>query len=159
MVRALALLPADCRLLIFGEGNQRVRLLRLARRLGVAERLDLPGYTNNPFSRVTRADIFILSSRFEGSPNALTEAMAVGTPVVTTDCPGGPREILADGRFGHLVPVGDHRALAAAVAATLDAPPGPTLLQEAVTHFELTPAVDAYLRVLGLAAQTGTAIM
>jgi glycosyltransferase involved in cell wall biosynthesis len=155
MVRALALLPADCRLVIFGEGPQRRRLLELAARLGVDDRFDLPGHTDNPFAHVARADLFLLSSRFEGSPNALTEALAVGTPAVATDCPSGPREILASGRYGRLVPVGDYRALAKAAGETLERPPAPALLAEAVARFDVTTTVDAYLRVLGLTADAG----
>ncbi|AGA90210.1 glycosyltransferase [Thioflavicoccus mobilis 8321] len=151
MLRAFALLPTDCRLVIFGEGRQRQRLVTLANRLGIAERVSLPGHTDNPFSSLARADLFVLSSRFEGSPNVITEALAVGTPVVATDCPSGPREILADGRFGRLVPVGDHQALATAMGATLTRPIAGAELAAAVTRFELAPAIAAYQRALGLA--------
>lgn len=149
-LRALAQAPQDCRLVVFGEGSQRSRLLDLAAELGVSKRFDLPGHTDNPFAHLARADLFLLTSRFEGSPNALIEALAVGTPVVATDCPSGPREILDDGRFGRLVPVGDHRALATAITETLANPPLPTQLDEAVVCFERDDAVAAYLRALGL---------
>ena len=77
--------------------------------------MDLVGFQANPYPFIARASLFALSSAWEGSPNALTEAMALGTPVVSTDCPSGPRELLDGGRFGPLVPVGDHQALAAAI--------------------------------------------
>jgi glycosyltransferase involved in cell wall biosynthesis len=150
MLRAFALLPTDARLVIFGEGRQRDQLLTLARELGVAERFDLPGHTDNPFSHVARADVFVLSSRFEGSPNALLESLAVGTPAISTDCPSGPREILADGRFGALVPVASPGALADAVLETLERPPTGALLEEAVARFDHARAVHNYLRLMGL---------
>jgi len=157
MVRALALLPSDFRLVIFGEGRQRKDLLALARKLGVAARFDLPGHTDNPFSHVARADVFVLSSRFEGSPNALLESLAVGTPAVSTDCPSGPREILGDGRYGRLAPIGQPRALAEAVLGILAAPPTGTMLTEALTRFDLDHTVREYLRVMGFAGRLRSA--
>jgi glycosyltransferase involved in cell wall biosynthesis len=149
-LRAVALLPADVRLVIFGEGPQRSDLSSLAAKLGIGDRTDLPGFTENPFSAVTRADVFVLSSTFEGSPNVLLEALAVRTPVVATDCPGGPRELLGQGRFGRLVPVGQPRALAEAIVATLEHPPTPELFDEAVAGFQIDRAVAEYARVLRL---------
>jgi glycosyltransferase involved in cell wall biosynthesis len=149
MLRALALLPPDFRLVIFGEGRQKDRLLALAGRLGVAERFDLPGHTDNPFAHLARADVFVLSSLFEGSPNSLLEALAVGTPAVSTDCPSGPREILEEGRYGRLVPVGHPRALAEAVLDVLERPPTASMLEEALSRFDLARAVQAYLRAMG----------
>lgn len=151
LLRAFARLPRDFRLVVFGDGPQRDGLLVLARRLGVADRFDLPGHIGNPFSHLARADAFVLSSRFEGLPNALIEALSVGTPAVSTDCPSGPREILCEGRYGALVPVGQHRALASAIAQTIERPPAAALLEEAVRRFDLGDAVRHYLRVMGLA--------
>ncbi len=150
MLRAFSRLPPDFRLVVFGEGRQRDRLLALAGKLVVADRFDLPGHTDNPFSHLARADAFVLSSRFEGSPNALIEALAVGTPAVSTDCPSGPREILGDGRYGALAPVSDDRALAEAIEATLGHPPAPALLEEAISRFDLDYAVGQYLQAMGL---------
>lgn len=150
MLRAFARLPGDFRLVVFGEGRQRPRLQALAEKLGVAGRFDLPGYADNPFPYLERADLFVLSSRFEGSPNALLESLAVGTPAVSTDCPSGPREILGEGCYGMLVPVGDYRKLADAILDTLDRPPSDTLLEEAVQRFDLGHAVQQYAEALHL---------
>lgn len=155
MLRALVLLPPDVRLVIFGEGRQRRRLSALAEHLGIAERIALPGFSDNPFAHVARADAFVLSSRFEGSPNALLEALAVGTPAIATDCPSGPREILGDGRYGPLVPIGDPRALADAILATLENPPAAALLDQAAERYALDRAVRAYLLTMGLAGLAG----
>ena len=157
MLRALALLPPDVRLVIFGDGRQRRRLAVLAERLGVAQRIDLPGFTNNPFAHVSRADAFVLSSRFEGSPNALLEALAVGTPAIATDCPSGPREILDHGRYGRLVPIGDPRALADAILETLVNPPDAALLDEAAQRYRLDHAVQSYLQILGMSEHAAQA--
>ncbi len=149
MLSALALLPKDHRLIIYGEGKQRSKLETLARRLGIAERCDLPGRSENPFSCVARADVFLLSSRFEGFPNALLEATALGTPSVSTDCPSGPRELLNGGRYGELVPIGDARAMADAISRTLQHPPAKDCLDEALRRLEIDRATDQYLDALG----------
>jgi len=149
LLRALALLPGDIRLVIFGEGKQRPRLEALAQRLGLGGRVDLPGYTSNPFAHVARADLFVLSSRFEGFCNALLEALVVGTPAVSTDCPSGPREILDGGRFGRLVPMGKPQLMAEAILQTLDDPPPPAMLSVAVARLQIEQAVPRYLDALG----------
>lgn len=110
------------RLIIFGEGVLRAELLEQAVALGVAERFDLPGYTHDPLAEVAAADCFVLSSRFEGSPNALVEALSTGTPVVSTRCPYGPPEILDDGAIAPLVAVDDPDALAQAITVELTLP-------------------------------------
>ena len=118
LLRAFALVAAEriVRLVIIGDGAERDRLLELARELGIADSFDLPGFQRNPFAWMARARVFVMSSIFEGAPNALVQAMACGTTVVSTDCPGGTGEILGDGAWGALTPVGDHRALAAAIS-------------------------------------------
>lgn len=155
LIRAFARLRATrrCRLLILGEGRLRADLLALARDLGVAADLALPGFRPRPYAAMAHADLLVSSSRWEGLPFVLVEALAVGTPVVATDCPSGPREVLRDGRIGPLVPVGDAAALAAAMAAVLAAPPTRARLQAAVRRFEIEAASSAYLAALGLPAQ------
>lgn len=134
-------------LLILGEGEQRAELELLAQQLGVADDVRMPGYEPNPFKYMRRAAVFVLSSRYEGLPNALIQAMACGCPVVATDCLSGPREILADGKYGALVPVGDADALAQAILQGLEgripaAPP------EWLLQFEENHIVEQYLQVL-----------
>lgn len=135
-------------LLILGEGGERRRLTRLAQRLGIAADVRLPGFVENPFAVFARADLFVLSSRFEGSSNVLLEALACGCRIVSADCPSGPREILEDGRFGPLVPVGDADALAHAIGQVLDHPPDPDLLRARARFFAVDAAIDRYLAVL-----------
>jgi glycosyltransferase involved in cell wall biosynthesis len=152
LVRAFARLceTRPARLMILGEGRQRSRLERLAAGLGVADRLALPGFVDNPYAFMAHADLFVLSSVWEGSPNVLIEALAAGVPVVATDCESGPREILDGGRYGPLVPVGDVDALARAMAATLAAPPDRESLRAGAAPYTLEASARAYLDALGL---------
>lgn len=140
-----ALRPA--RLLVLGEGPLRGELETRARDLGVADDVRLPGFVDNPFSRMRHCAAYAMSSLWEGLPTVLIEALACGARVVSTDCPSGPREILAEGRFGRLVPMSDPPALARALAATLDegrAPPGP----ESWSPYELETVVARYRTLL-----------
>ena len=114
-----------CRLVILGDGPLREGLVDLAVELGVREDVDLPGFAANPFAHMARCGVFVLSSRWEGLPNVLIQALASGAQVVATDCPSGPSEVLDDGRYGRLVPVDDVAAMAAAIAEALHAPKPP----------------------------------
>ena len=136
------------RLIVLGEGPLRTDLEALARTLGIAADVALPGFVDNPFAYMARAAVFALSSAWEGLPGVLVEALAVGCPVVSTDCPSGPAEILAGGTYGRLVPVGDSPTLAAALSATLDAPLPRDLLQRRAQAFSLDRVMDRYLEVL-----------
>ena len=122
LIRAFSRLPDTCRLVILGEGEGRPALEALAKDLGVAERIDLPGFVDNPYPALRAADCFVLSSRWEGLPTVLIEALAFDTPVVATDCDSGPAEILEGGAWGRLVPTVDPQRLAEAIAAALDGP-------------------------------------
>jgi glycosyltransferase involved in cell wall biosynthesis len=139
------------KLLILGEGEERSNLERLAIELGIQNDVSMPGFVDNPFAFMAKASVFVLSSAWEGFGNVLVEALACGCPVVATDCRSGPREILDNGRYGRLVPVGDHEALAKAILETLDNPDFPadrqTRLQRAM-EFSIDAAVDKYLKVL-----------
>ncbi|MGQ9367811.1 glycosyltransferase [Azospirillum sp. ST 5-10] len=123
LVRAVARLRGErpARLLILGDGEEREALTRLAGRLGFGDAFALPGFVANPLPYMGAAAAFVLSSRWEGMPGVLIEAMACGCPVVSTDCPGGSAEVLGGGALGPLVPVGDDAALAAAIRTVLDA--------------------------------------
>ncbi len=112
-----ARIPA--RLLILGDGPDRARLEAAVAALGLTESVSLPGFAPNPYAYMVRAAAYVLSSRWEGLPTVLIEALACGLPIVSTDCPSGPREILQGGRYGSLVPVGDVEALAVALEASL----------------------------------------
>jgi glycosyltransferase involved in cell wall biosynthesis len=139
------------RLIILGKGEERDVLRALADSLGISARVDFPGWLPNPHAVISRASVFVLSSRYEGFPNALLEAMACGTPVVSTDCPSGPREIL-EGEAGLLVPNEDPAAMAGALQALLSDP----LLRERVgrrgkarveERYSLGKMVSAYERL------------
>jgi glycosyltransferase involved in cell wall biosynthesis len=154
LIRAFARIrqKRPVRLIILGDGRDRGELLRCAERAGVADDVDLPGFQANPYAWLARVQAFILSSAWEGSPNALTEAMALGVPVASTDCRSGPRELLAGGRFGPLVPVGDQQALANAIAKVLDEPLPAYELRAAVADYSAQVSAGRYLEVLGLAS-------
>lgn len=112
----------DLNLIILGEGNERAGLERLAGGLGLRERVFMPGFQINPYPFFARADVFALSSRFEALPTVVLEALCLGLPVVATDCPYGPREILGDARYGVLVPPESPAALARGIDALLSSP-------------------------------------
>jgi glycosyltransferase involved in cell wall biosynthesis len=122
LLRAVALLPSDrnWRLAIVGAGVQRPTLETYARDLGLGGRATFVGEVDDPFAWMMRAQVAVCASIYEGLGNAVIEALACGTPVVSTDCPYGPREILEGGRYGALTPVGDAAAMAAAIGAALD---------------------------------------
>lgn len=153
LIRAFALvrqkLPA--RLMIISEGEERPKLNALVKELGLDNDVALPGFVDNPYSIMKHARIFVLSSLWEGLPTVLIEAMALGTPVVSTDCPSGPAEILDGGKWGQLVPVRDEKALAAAIIAELNKErvSDPS---ECIKRFSLNPIVAEYSKILGLDA-------
>ena len=134
-------------LVILGEGKQRRSLVQLSKQLAIAEDVVFPGFMHNPYAWMASADLFVLSSAWEGSPGVLIEAMACGCPVVGTRCPSGPEEILANGRYGALVPVGDEEALAEAMLSTLTSPPQADLLKQRAREYSLSAAVAGYLKV------------
>lgn len=137
----------DLRLVIIGSEKsaaEKEALFSLADELGIRDRLDLPGGVANPFAYMAKSALLACSSKWEGLPAMLIEALAVGTPVVSTDCPSGPREVLADESLGRLVPVGDDQALARAMAATLDDPPESERLIRSADRFTIQASVDAY---------------
>lgn len=152
LIRAFSLVQREiaARLVILGVGDDLPGLQSLAAELNVGRDVELPGFSPNPYAYMARAGVFVLSSAWgEGLPTVLLEAMALGTPVVSTDCPEGPRELLHDGEYGALVPVRDPQALARAITQTLRGTRR-SLPREALRQFELSTAVDAYVDELRL---------
>ena len=155
LVRAFALVRQRCsaRLMILGDPDDREPLIKpqlqaLVQELGIEGEVALPGFVENPYAYMAGAAVFVLSSIYEGFGNVVAEAMAAGTSVVSTDCESGPAEILANGEYGRLVPVGDVNALADAIVATLNNPTDPEVLQQRTKAFSLETVVDQYLEVL-----------
>lgn len=135
------------RLVVVGDGPERDGLGVLARDLGIAAVVDFVGFQTNPAAFMANANVLAVSSVYEGCPVVVLEAMACGTQVVSTDCPSGPRELLADGKLGRLVPVGDALALAAALLDTLDQPVAPSLLRAGARPHSADIAADGYLNL------------
>jgi glycosyltransferase involved in cell wall biosynthesis len=150
LIRAFALLreAADARLMILGDGGLRGDLMALAEAEGLSGRVLMPGFVIDPGPYYRSADLFVLSSDYEGFGNVIVEALACGVPVVSTDCRSGPAEILEGGRFGRLVPVGDAPAFAAAMGEALDAPHDRAALQRRADDFSTAKAADRYLELL-----------
>ncbi len=142
---ALACSRRPLRLLVLGEGDLRPELERLVRQLGLDADVAFEGFVANPFAYMARASVLVLASAWEGLSNVLLEALACGCPVVSTDCPSGPREILEGGRYGTLVPVGDPAALAEALLAALHRSADPERLRARARGFSVTAAADGYL--------------
>lgn len=149
LLRAFARLEnLDTRLLLLGEGTETKRLKDLAVTLGVANRVDFPGFVDNPFKYMAKADIFVLSSWYEGFGNVLIEAMATGCPVVATDCPSGPSEILEGGTYGPLVPVKNEKMMSESIKDVLQDPIDRSALISRANDFSIDKASKKYERVL-----------
>jgi len=141
----------DARLLILGgeQGAEGIETMKAcAQSSGVADKVIIPGAVPNPTAYYLSANLFVLSSDTEGFGNVIVEALACGLPVVSTDCPYGPAEILADGRYGRLSPVGDADALARAILEALDSPHDPDALKRRAAEFALEGVAENYLRLL-----------
>ncbi|MCD1636367.1 glycosyltransferase [Martelella mediterranea] len=148
LLRAFAQLERpEARLMFVGEGAGRDALLKLAKELGIADRVIFAGFQSDPTPFYKTADLFVLTSNYEGFGNVIVEALACGTPVVSTDCPSGPAEILDFGRFGRLVPVGDAISLTRAITASLDTQVGRDVLKERAADFAPSKASERYLRL------------
>lgn len=148
LIRAFALVRKvrAARLMILGEGEERPRLEALVQELGLEDDIQLPGFVENPYKYMKRSALFVLSSRWEGLPTVLIEAAALGVPVISTDCPSGPAEILGE-REDLLVPVGDVAALARGICRSLAQPLSQRI---EVDRYTLHHAVARYGEALGV---------
>ncbi|HBT83962.1 MAG TPA: glycosyl transferase [Desulfuromonas sp.] len=151
LIKSFALVrrQLECRLMILGEGPERQALQQLVAELGLGEAVALPGFVPNPFPYMRQARLLVLSSRHEGLPNVLIQAMALGTAVIATDCPSGPAEILDQGNFGPLVAIGDTDAMAAAMVSLLTCPPSAASkmrLMERAANYHVDRILQDYLR-------------
>jgi glycosyltransferase involved in cell wall biosynthesis len=143
----------ECRLIILGEGPQRQELESLAKKLNISDDIYMPGNVNNPYKYMNNSDVFVLSSAWEGFGNVVVEALACGCPVVSTDCPSGPSEILSKGEFGTLVPVGDYTEMANSIINVLDSNIEEGKLIERSEKFHPSNITDKYLKVMERACE------
>ena len=137
----------SARLIILGDGQLRAELTKFAESLGIKDDVDFPGFASNPYAFMSRASVFASSSLWEGLPNSLLEALALGVPIVSTDCETGPREILRDGADGILVPVGDVSRFAEGLYTALSADSGPIVGRESIDRFRVDSVVQQYIDV------------
>jgi len=145
LLRAFARLDDErTRLVLLGRGPETDSIRRLAEELGITDRVYFPGFVDNPFKYMANADVFVLSSWYEGFGNVLIEAMATGCPVVSTDCPSGPSEILQAGTYGPLVPVKDPEQMADAIGHVLADPPSRTNLEDRANEFSVERITKQY---------------
>lgn len=138
----------NSRLMLVGKGHLEDRLRALASQLRISDRVIFAGFYENPAAFYRTADLFVLSSDYEGFSNVITEALSYGLPVVATDCPGGSRESLVDGKYGTLVPVGDCGALAQAMVKTLTNRPDLEFLKQRAADFSLEKIAQQYLDIM-----------
>lgn len=148
LLSAFALLRErqPARLIILGEGELEAELKQRAIELGIADDVDFPGFQANPYSWMRAADLYVMSSRWEGLPNSLIEALACGARIVSTDCPTGPAEILEDGRWGGLVRVANPEELTMAIDVALDSAPHAS--GRGLTRFDAEHVRNQYLALL-----------
>lgn len=155
MLKAFAAMKTQARLLILGEGPLRDDIALLSEKLGVSERIYMKGFVDNPLAYMKKCDLFVLSSRWEGFGNVLVEALLCGLPVVSTDCKAGPAEILDDGKYGTLVPVGNAEALAQAMDAALSEKTEPAQQKQRAMDFTVENSADRYEEIIKEVAGAG----
>lgn len=150
LIRAVAQVQRqrEVKLLILGEGELREELQDLAVELGVSENIWLPGFRSNPVTYLNHANCFVLSSNWEGFGNVVVEALGVGVPVVSTDCPSGPSEILAAGKYGTLTAPGNWGEMAEAIIATLNSTTDSEALKVRAAEFNPEKQAARYLEIL-----------
>jgi glycosyltransferase involved in cell wall biosynthesis len=138
----------NAELLILGKGPERKEIELLINELNLKEYVHLPGFKKHQFAYLKGADLFVLSSAWEGFGNVIVESLACGIPVVSTDCKSGPAEILQYGKYGRLVPVGDHKTLAYAILEELDKEHDPEILKQRASDFTVDKIAAQYLCLL-----------
>ncbi len=138
----------NTKLIILGEGEDRADLEGLIKELKLEDSVDLYGFVDNPYSYMAKASVFVLSSKHEGLPTVLIEAMACGTQVISTDCPSGPAEILENGKYGRLVGVGDVNALAKEIEDAINDLVDTKELQQRAKYFSVERATEKYLKLI-----------
>lgn len=149
LINAFSLLEkeVDAKLIILGDGPEREYLREVAKTLGIADKVDMPGFTTNPYAFMAKSDLFVLSSMYEGLPTVLVEALACGTAVVSTNCPSGPYEILEAGRLGILVDDANPKSLAVAMKKALTEP-APKAMPQDLQKYTLEYACSEYLKLI-----------
>lgn len=150
LIRAFAELSTtrEARLVLAGEGERTHKYREIADELGVSDGVSMPGFVDNIHRYMYHSDVFALSSRWEGLSLVLIEAMGCGTPVVSTDCPSGPAEVLENGKYGPLVSVGSHTELADAIGRTLENPISSNQLRSRAQDFSIESATESYASLL-----------
>jgi glycosyltransferase involved in cell wall biosynthesis len=152
LLRAFAILrrQVDARLVFLGDGEERKNLEALTQQLQLETSVSFWGNITNPLPYMKRAQVLALSSVVEALPTVLIEAMAMNLPIVATDCPTGPREILSGGAYGTLVPVGDSERLAEALLDRLRDPSDPVIPEKALERFQHDHVIEQYLEIMGV---------
>jgi glycosyltransferase involved in cell wall biosynthesis len=140
----------NARLIILGEGEQRILIEREIKKNNLKDSVILPGFVRDPLRYMKHSSLFVLSSNWEGLPTVLVEALACGCPVVSTDCPSGPREILDEGKYGKLVPTNDSSALGNAILESLDSKIDREILRRRAAEYSIEKVTDRYINILGL---------
>lgn len=150
LIKAFSLVHerTPARLVILGEGKERSHIESLINQLNLGKDVYMPGFVDNPFSYMSNSKVFVLSSGTEGLPGSLIQALACGCPVVSTDCPNGPAEILDGGKYGYLTPVGDVEALADRILRVLSGE-AKSIDPKWLDQFNIDPVVDKYLAAIG----------
>jgi glycosyltransferase involved in cell wall biosynthesis len=138
----------DSSLWVLGEGEQRATLQDALHELGLEDSVFMPGFVADPYPYLRGADVFVMSSKFEGGPSSMLQAMAVGCKIVSTDCPSGPAEFLENGKQGYLVPVGDDGAFAEAMLRALREPLSVSSRETSMRRFDPQLIVQEYLTLL-----------
>ena len=137
----------DARLIVLGEGSRRAALEKLASDLGIADRVDFPGFARNPLRFMSRSNLVVLSSIYEGMPLVLIEALVSGCRIVSTDV-GNAREILADGKYGALVPIGDWKTMSIEILRALNNKDKPEIPESILNRYSLSSAIESHLQLL-----------